>query len=152
MKQTILTPSALEKLKKELQERKNNRKAMSERIERAKDFGDLSENFEYHEAKDAQGMNEGRIIELESLIKSAIIQEKTSEGGAIEMNSEVTVSVNGNEMNFTIVSFNEADPSNGLISNESPIGAALMGHKKGDEVAVEMPNGTVVTYQIINVI
>ena len=150
MKQIILTNAALEKLKIELSELKEKRKELAERIERAREFGDLSENFEYHEAKDAQGMNEARINELNTITKTAIIQEKTCEGGAIEMGSEIIVEVNNLSHKFTIVSFNEADPSKGKISNESPIGSALIGHCENDEVIVQTPGGSV-KYKIISV-
>lgn len=142
MKKTILTQQALDKLKKELEELKGKRKELTERIEKALEFGDLSENFEYHEAKDSQGLNESRIIELENLVKTAEVAENHS-SDIINLGSNVEVEVNGQKKNFEIVSFNESNPAEGKISNESPIGQALIGHSKGDEVEVEIPSGNV---------
>lgn len=147
----LITQDGLDKLKEELDNRRNvTRHEIAERIERAKELGDLSENAEYSEAKDEQAFNEGRIIELEQLIKSLTVVEQNGDKSVIDLGSTVEVEVNGKKKTFTLVSFNEVDPENQKISNESPIGDALMGHKKGDEVKVNLPAGEVV-YKILNV-
>lgn len=142
MEPVIVSKEALDKLKSDLEILKSKRREMSERIERAKEMGDLSENFEYHEAKDAQGMNEAKIRDLETKIKSAIVQDSTNNTGNVVLGSVVDVEFNAVKKQFTIVSFNEADPGSGKISNESPIGKALLGHNEGDSVQVETPTGT----------
>lgn len=147
----IITQEGLDKLKEELDRRKNViRHEIAERIERAKELGDLSENAEYSEAKDEQAFNEGRIIELEQLIKGLTVVEQNGDKSVIDLGSTVEVEVNGKKKTFTLVSFNEVDPENNLISNESPIGDALMGRKKGDEVKVKLPAGEMI-YKILKV-
>lgn len=125
------------------------RREIADRIERAKDLGDLSENAEYSEAKDDQALNEGRILELSAILKNVTVVNHKSNGEVV-LGSVVTAKVNGKEKKFTIVSFNEADPINGLISNESPLGVAFLGKKKGAIVEVETPRGVVV-YKITKV-
>jgi len=138
----VITQEGLEKLKKELDYLKNTRRhEIAERIERAKELGDLSENAEYSESKEEQAFNEGRIMEIEGLLKKLTVVAKGGSDGKIDLGSTVTVQVNGKEKEYTIVSFNEADPENNMISNESPLGQALMGKKAGDEVNVATPNG-----------
>lgn len=131
------------------------RKEIAERIERAKELGDLSENAEYHEAKDAQSFNEGRLIELSTLLKNLTVVESNGHGegaGKVAMGSKVCVqnTKSKEEKNFCVVSFNEADPAEGKISNESPLGTALIGKKKGDEVTVNTPRGEI-KYKILKV-
>jgi transcription elongation factor GreA len=152
MPEQIMTQEGYDKLKEELDFlSKTRRKEIAERIERAKELGDLSENAEYSEAKDAQALNEGRIMELSNTLKNVTVVEKGSGGDHIVMGSKVVVKVNGQEKEYTIVSFNEADPLNGLISNESPLGVAFIGKKKGETVDVETPRG-LVQYKIVKVI
>jgi transcription elongation factor GreA len=152
MPEQIMTQEGYDKLKEELDFlSKTRRKEIAERIERAKELGDLSENAEYSEAKDAQALNEGRIMELSNTLKNVTVVEKTSGSDHIVMGSKVVVKVNGQEKEYTIVSFNEADPLNGLISNESPLGVAFIGKKKGETVDVETPRG-LVQYKIVKVI
>ena len=146
----IITQAGYDKLKEEhtfLTTLK--RREIADRIERAKDLGDLSENAEYSEAKDAQALNEGRILELAATLKNVTVVNHKSNGEVV-LGSMVTAKVNGKEKQFTIVSFNEADPVNGLISNESPLGVAFLGQKKGAIVEVEAPRGIVV-YKITKV-
>lgn len=146
----IITQAGYDKLKEEhtfLTTLK--RREIADRIERAKDLGDLSENAEYSEAKDAQALNEGRILELSAILKNVTVVNHKSNGEVV-LGSVVTAKVNGKEKQFTIVSFNEADPINGLISNESPLGVAFLGQKKGAIVEVEAPRGIVV-YKITKV-
>lgn len=127
------------------------RKEIAERIERAKELGDLSENAEYSEAKDAQALNEGRIMELMGMLKNVTIVHKVANVDHIVMGSTVTAKINGQEKEYTIVSFNEADPLNGLISNESPLGVAFIGRRKGESVEVETPRG-LMNYKITKVV
>jgi len=141
----------LAKLKEELQDLKTNkRRELAARIEAAKALGDLSENAEYHEAKDALGFVEGRILEIEDLLKNAIVIEQESGGSNVRIGSSVVVSVNGKEKTLSIVGSNEADPLSGKISNESPIGGALIGAKAGDRVEIDTPAGTTV-YEVLRI-
>jgi len=144
MPEQIITQDGYNKLAAELNNLSTlKRREIAERIERAKELGDLSENAEYSEAKDAQALNEGRILELTNTLKNVTIVDAGGAKGEVAMGSSVTVSSNGKEKEYTIVSFNEADPLNGKISNESPLGLAFLGKKKGETVMVETPRGTV---------
>jgi len=138
-----MSAEGIEKLKEELNELKTvKRRELAQRIEEAKAMGDLSENAEYHEAKDALGFVEGRILEIEDLMKNvAVIENERGEAGIVRVGSTVVTEVKDKEKTFTIVGSNEADPLSGKISNESPIGEALIGGKAGDEVRVETPGG-----------
>jgi len=152
MPEQIITQDGYNKLKEEHDFLATvRRKEIAERIERAKELGDLSENAEYSEAKDAQALNEGRIIELSGTLKNVTIVDKVSDGEHIVMGSTVVAKIDGKEKEYTIVSFNEADPLNGLISNESPLGVAFIGRRKGESVEVETPRG-VMHYKIVKVI
>ena len=126
------------------------RKEIAARIEKAKDLGDLSENAEYSEAKDSQALNEGRVLELAGLLKNVTVVESRGSSKEVMMGSKVTVVSNKKEKKYVIVSFNEADPLNGKISNESPLGVAFLHHKKGDQVEVEAPRG-LVKYKITKI-
>lgn len=151
MNEQIISQEGYDKLQAELTLLTTvRRKEIAERIERAKELGDLSENAEYSEAKDAQAMNEGRILELTNTLKNVTIVQRNGASNEVAMGSRVTVKVNGNEKEYLIVSFNEADPINGKISNESPLGVAFLHHQKGDEVIVETPKGKV-SYKIVKV-
>lgn len=151
MNEQIISQEGYDKLQAELTLLTTvRRKEIAERIERAKELGDLSENAEYSEAKDAQAMNEGRILELTNTLKNVTIFQRNGTSNEVAMGSRVTVKVNGNEKEYLIVSFNEADPINGKISNESPLGVAFLHHQKGEEVIVETPKGKV-SYKIIKV-
>lgn len=138
----LLTSEALKKLKKELDYLKNvRRKEVAEKIHTAKEQGDLSENAEYTEAKEDQAFLNGKIRELENKINSAVIvsdarNDKVGLGCTIKIIDEYN-----KESNFTIVSFNEADPGKGKISSSSPLGSAFLGRVKGDNVNVELPKG-----------
>lgn len=147
----FITKEGLKKLQDELEDRKTRlRQEISQAIKEAKEQGDLSENAEYAEAKSQQNENESRIGELEMIIKNSQVVEKDETKKGAQMGSIVKVKFNGNEMEFTIVGSNEADPANFKISNESPLGKAFMGHNAGDTVDVTTPKG-VITYQIIKV-
>ena len=146
-KEVILTEDGLRKLEAELDELKTvHRKEVNDRIRQAKEFGDISENAEYEDAKQEQAFVEGRILKLEAMIRNAkIIVE--GEGGADEVHLGSTVRVRnvtaGSESEYTIVGSTESDPLNAKISNESPIGVALMGAKPGATVTASTPGGDV---------
>ena len=145
-----VSAEALEELKHELHHRKMvTRREIAARIEAAKELGDLSENFEYHEAKEQQGANESRIIELEDMIRNAVVVEKKT-GGSIALGSTFHVKVGGMEKAFQLVGATEADPLGGKISNESPIGQAFLGKNPGDIVEVDVPSGKV-SYEVLRI-
>lgn len=148
-----VTADGLEKLKAELHELKTvKQRDLAERLDAARQLGDLSENAEYQEAKHQLGQVQTRILQIEELLKTAVVIEhgKEDSAGEIRVGSTVIADVRGKEKTYEIVGSNEADPLMGRISNESPIGSALLGHKKGDEVNVETPGGTN-TYKILEV-
>src|SRR6185503_6911839 len=139
MSQTMyLTPEGAAKLKAELTELTGpRREELSRRLRSAIQMGDLSENADYHKAKEDQAFLEGRIQEIEAVLRSAVIIEKTN-GDTVSVGSHVTVQEeNYDPEKYYLVGAKEADPRNGKISNESPIGQALMGHKAGDTVEAE---------------
>jgi transcription elongation factor GreA len=145
-----LTPEGLEKLKKELDYLKNvKRKEIAERLKKTAAMGDLSENAAYHEAKEAQGFLEGKILELEKEIKEAKIVEKNGTGW-IQIGSLVTLISNGKKEKFQIVGTAEVDPLNGKISLESPLGKALLDKPEGVVVTVKTPNGKL-RYKIVKI-
>ncbi len=151
MSEQIISPEGYEKLKNELKYLTTvKRREVAERIERAKELGDLSENAEYSEAKDAQALNEGKVLELTNSLKNVTVVDNKKNGHEVSMGSTITVKTNNSEKIYTIVSFNEADPINGLISNESPIGLAFLGKKKGDKVKVQTPRGEI-HFQILKI-
>lgn len=152
-KPTYLTKEGLEKVKNELDELKNvKRKVIAQRIQDAKELGDLSENAEYAEAKTEQSFIEGRIAELETTIKSAqIIEHEKLNTTIVEVgNSLVLKKSDGETMQYVIVGSNEADPSAGRISNESPLGRALLGKKVGDIADIEAPKG-ITHFEIVSI-
>jgi len=151
MNEQIISQEGYDKLKGELNFLTTvRRKEIAERIERAKELGDLSENAEYSEAKDAQALNEGHILELTNTLKNVTIVPNAVSGEQVSMGSKVTVKSESGERQYTIVSFNEADPVNGRISNESPLGVAFINRRKGEQVEVETPRG-VVKFKIIKI-
>lgn len=143
---TYLTKDGLDKIKAELDELvKVRRKEIALRIQEAKELGDLSENAEYQEAKNEQAFNEGRIEELENIVKhAAIIDEDTKPSGVVQVGSTVSAKVNGTNSTFIIVGSNEADPGSGKISNESPIGRAFLGKRINETATVLTPKGETV--------
>jgi len=149
--QEYISKERLEQLKAEIEELKTvKRQEISKRIEDAKKFGDLSENAEYMEAKEAQEMNERKIQEAEQLLKNAVVIEKTKPTGEVQIGSTITVKSDTGEREFTIVGSEEADPVGGKISNQSPLGSSFLGKKEGDKVDVQIPSG-VMTYKIVKV-
>ena len=147
-KQTVITEEGLKKLENELDELKTiKRKEVAEKIKVALSFGDLSENSEYDEAKNEQAIIEGRIAEIENQLKNVhVLDENEFTTEDVHVGSVVTVRTKGKktDVNYQIVGSTEADPLNGRISDESPIGKALIGHKAGDQVEAETPGGIVV--------
>ncbi len=145
-KQTVITDEGLKRLENELDELKTvKRKEVAEKIKVALSFGDLSENSEYDEAKNEQAIIEGRIAEIENQLKNVRVLDESDIGTEnVHIGSTVTVlDVNKKKSaTYRIVGSTEADPLGGRISDESPIGKALIGHRQGDEVEVETPGGT----------
>ena len=144
-KDVFLTRSGYEKLQQELAELKGpRRQAMSESIREARSHGDLRENAAYHEAKLNQSRLEGRIADLEKVLEIAKIVERPGDSGDIaHLGSKVVLWDEKwkEELSVSLVGAFEADPTNGLVSLDSPIGAALIGKSEGDEVEVEAPGG-----------
>lgn len=142
VKSAYLTQDGLVKLQEELHELKNvKRKEIAERIQQAKELGDLSENAEYGEAKNEQAFVDRRIVEVENLIRNAVVIDDLKHGDTVAIGSSVTTESDGKTLTFSIVGSNEVDPAVGRISNESPIGSALLGRKAGDVAVIETPKG-----------
>lgn len=151
MDSQYFSKEGLEKLKEEYENRTGPlRGEIAVRIKEAKEQGDLSENAEYTEAKEAQSLNEGRIEELKAILDNAVIISNGGKSGIVTVGSHLTVQTGKDSREFTIVGAAEADPANGKISNESPLGAAFLGHKKGDKLSVRTPKGEV-EYKITDV-
>ena len=149
--QTYLSPEGIENLKKELLELKTKkRQEIAKRLQEAKDLGDLSENAEYFEAKEAQSLNENRVGELEELLKNAVVIKTPSAENIVSVGSTVEVKSGNNMEIFKIVGSAEAKPQEGKISNESPLGRSFLNKKVGDEFDVKTPGG-VVKYKIIKI-
>jgi len=140
-------------LKRELEERKGLiRTEITRKILAAKELGDLSENAEYTEAKESQGFNEGRIVELEEIVKEAVVIDSKNghKHDVVVVGSTVKLKSPHGEQKYTIVGPAESDPIQGFISNESPLGSSFIGHKKGEEVEVRTPSG-MVRYKIVEI-
>jgi len=137
-----VTREGLGKLKEQFEEIKLKLKEVSIKIKEARELGDLSENAEYHEAKNEQSFLMGKEAELDQKIKNAQIIEKNDKSDVIVVGSTVKIDDDGDVMDYTIVGSDEADPLVGMISVDSPIGASLIGHKKGDKIEVRTPAGT----------
>ena len=148
---SYLSSKGLEEIKEELTRRqKVTRREIAEKIAGAKELGDLSENFEYQESKEEQGMNEARISQLEHQIHDVVIIDAAKGASAISIGTMFVAEVDGEKKSFTMVGSNEANPLLGKISNESPIGLAFLGAKTGDVVSVEVPSGTM-SYTILEI-
>ncbi len=151
MDQYYLTKERLEELKKELENLKSEKRLdVAERLKRAKEYGDLSENSEYSEAREEQSRVEGRIFELEETLKKAVIIKKSAGSEQVEVGATVTVKKDLNVFRYMIVGSNEAKPEEGKISNESPLGRAFLHRKVGDKVMAKTPGGEV-SYQITKI-
>jgi len=149
-KPVYLTAEGLEKLTAELHQLITvDRPRVASRIHDAKLDGDITENAEYEDAKQEQSFLEGRIATLESQLMNAELIEKGN-GDRVGIGSKVVIKGADGEESFTIVGSAEAAPREGRISNESPVGVALMGHKKGDKVTVEAPSGPV-TFTVVRI-
>lgn len=148
-----ITKEGLKKLKEELTRRKLLRVEIAKKIQEAKALGDLAENAEYQEALSLQSFNEGRILEIQEIVKnSKVIEgEGNHKHNKVEIGSQVKVESKFGVEEFTIVSPSETSPSQGFISNESILGKAFLGRKVGDEVEVIIPRGKV-KYKILEII
>jgi transcription elongation factor GreA len=153
-KQTIITDEGLKRLEKELEELKTvKRKEIAERIKIALSFGDLSENSEYDEAKNEQAIIEGRINEIENQLKNVrVLDESELSTEIIHVGSRVRVKnlESGEEETYQIVGSTEANPLQGRISDESPVGMAMISCTKGDVIEVEIPDG-IIKYEILEI-
>ena len=138
-----LSEEGYEKLNQELEDLKTiRRREIALRIEEAKKLGDLSENSEYMEAKEAHEFNERKIAELEELFRNAVLISKHRKKGIVQIGSTVSIKTGGKAMTFTIVGSEESDPTSGKISNVSPLGMAFLDKKVGDVAEVKTPGGT----------
>lgn len=149
-----LTPDGKAKLEAELHELKTvGRLALAKRLKSAISMGDLSENADYHKAKEDQGFMEGRIQEIESILYHSEIIENKSHYNEVMLGARVTIQEPGfSPETYHIVGSNEADPQKGRISHESPIGQALLGHRVGDLVIADLPGGGTIEFEIIEIV
>ncbi|MFH0890926.1 MAG: transcription elongation factor GreA [Candidatus Liptonbacteria bacterium] len=151
MNKYYVSSERLVELKKELEDlRTVKRMEVAEHLKRAKEYGDLSENAEYSEAKDEQAKLEVRIAEMEDFVKKAVVIEKTGIGDRVQVGSVVTIKKGNESLKYVIVGSNESKPEEGRISNESPIGRALIDHRVGEEVIIITPSGKA-TCQILKI-
>ncbi|MDE2019310.1 MAG: transcription elongation factor GreA [Patescibacteria group bacterium] len=145
-----LSERSLEELKKELEELKTTKRMeIAQRLKQAKEYGDLSENSEYAEAREEQGNVETRILELEEILKNAAVIEKHN-GDMVQVGSTVTAKKGEKTITYTIVGSYEAKPEEGKISDESPLGKAFLKHRTGDRVKVETRTGAT-EYEILKI-
>lgn len=153
-KQTILTDEGLKKLEEELEQLKTvTRKEVADKIKVALSFGDLSENSEYDEAKNEQALVESRIVQIEAMLKNVkILDEDELTNDIVSVGSKVKLFDKefNEEVDYQIVGSTEADPMSGRISDESPVGQSMLGHKVGDVVEVETPGG-VCLYEVLEI-
>jgi len=150
----LLTPAGKAKLQEELAELKGpQREQIARRLKHAIEMGDLSENADYHAAKEDQGFIEGRIQQIEAILSTATLIEDTDiDTSKVQIGTTVTLQEgNEPEETFTIVGANEANPRQRKISYESPMGSALMGHKKGETVEVVLPNNNILEIKILKI-
>lgn len=154
-KEIALTPEGQSKLEDELRHLETvRRREVGERIKEAKEFGDISENSEYDDAKNEQAWVESRIIEINQILAHAtIIEAPKSAPSKVTLGCHVRLRdvETGEELDYQIVGSAEADPAEKRISNESPVGQAILGHKKDDTVSVTTPRGTVIEYVVVKV-
>lgn len=152
--QELLTPEGQRKLQEELNNLvENRRKEVANRIRQAREFGDISENSEYDDAKNEQYLLERRINELQRRLRNArVVEPSEREEGAVDLGTRVTLRVVGKteERTFQIVGVNESDPTSGKLSHSSPVGRAVLKRKVGETVIVSTPRGAT-EYEIINV-
>ncbi|MFA5432011.1 MAG: transcription elongation factor GreA [Candidatus Paceibacterota bacterium] len=151
MDSKYLTQEGLDKLKKELEYlKKEGRIEVAEELKEAISFGDLSENAAYDEAKDNQAAIEGKILDLERLISSAIVIKDNENTGWVQIGSYVTVKQGNDEERYHVVGEEEANPMEGMVSFKSPLGSALMNKPKGAEVEIKTPKGSL-KYKILKI-
>ncbi len=151
-KEMVLTAEGRDELIKELHYLENEKRAeIGERIRVAREFGDITENSEYDDAKNEQAFMESRIAEINQILANASVVNAPKRSNKVNIGSSVTVEVNGKEQVYTIVGSAEVDFFNGKISNESKVGSALIGAKKGDVVEVAGNNGEVNEFKIIKI-
>jgi len=151
MDSKYLTQEGLDKLKKELEYlKKEGRIEVAEELKEAISFGDLSENAAYDEAKDNQAAVEGKILDLERLISSAIVIKDNENKGWVQIGSYVTIKQGNDEERYHVVGEEEANPMEGMISFKSPLGVALMNKPKGAEVEIKTPKGSL-KYKILKI-
>lgn len=144
-----LTLAGKKELEDELRELKGRRSEIADKIATARDFGDLSENSEYSAAKDEQSQVENRIAEVENILQnSTLIKAKST--SKVQLGNTVTLKTDGKTVVYTVVGSVEADPLEGKISDESPIGQALLGRKVGDTVTIDTPRGAMV-YEVVSI-
>ncbi|HBR04025.1 MAG TPA: transcription elongation factor GreA [Ruminiclostridium sp.] len=153
-KEVLLTYEGLKKLEEELEFLKGEkRKEIADRIKQALAFGDISENSEYDDAKNEQAQNEARIMQLDAMLKNAaVIDEDDVDTKVVNLGTKVKIlePKSKDEFEYQIVGSTEADPMASRISNESPVGRALLGHKVGDTVEIDVPGGKI-KYKIIDI-
>ena len=148
----ILTQDGKEKLEEELHYLETEKRAeVGERIKVAREFGDISENSEYDDAKNEQGMMEARIAEISRILSEATVVNTPKRSSKVNIGSTVTVKMGNAERVFSIVGGAESNVAEGKISNESPVGAALLGHKKGEKVEAIGPTGKVIAMEILKI-
>ena len=152
MSKQYLTKDRYELLKKELEALKSSgRLEVAARLKQAKELGDLSENADYQEAREAQSTLERKIREMEEIVRQSVIIEKNAGGSVVKIGSTVNVKKGKEEIKYTIVGSNEARPAEGFISNASPIGKAILGKSAGEVAQIETPKGAV-KYEILEII
>ena len=150
-KPAYISRDGLEKLRAELDELVNVRRAeIATRISEAKEHGDITENAEYEDAKNEQAFIEGRIQALSALIKNAVLIDETTSKTHVQIGSTVELEGDDGKESYTIVGSAEASPGQGFISNESPVGRALLGKKKGDKVTISVPAGDM-HYKVVSI-
>ena len=137
-----LTQIGVDELKSELQELASRRKGVADKLKTAREFGDLGENAEYHTAREEQGQIEGRVAEIEHILKNIELIKEPKNANTVELLNTVDLNGNGTKLSVTIVGSVEADPAANKISDESPMGRVLLGKKVGDKVEIKTPAGS----------
>lgn len=147
---SYLTREGLKKTKTDIEALRKQLREIADRIEKAKEMGDLSENAAYQEAKEDYAFAKGKILELEDILNRAVVIQNVQGSDTVQIGSTVTVSSGKNEKSYTIVGPSEANPTRAFISNESPLGQAFLGKRVGERVEVKVPAGTV-EYEIVRI-
>lgn len=153
-REIVLTREGVEALESELEHLSSvRRREVGERIKEAKEFGDLSENSEYEDAKNEQAFVEARISEIHQILANATVAAEPTRVTKVVIGSRVSLKnlSTGDEFSYRLVGSAEADPAHDKISNESPVGKALMGAKKGDMVKVTVPSGSIIEFEVLGV-